>query len=67
MITDYYSKAFKRRAQETTTEQDTSQDKERLKTTPTLQEIQDKEQQRRATTSHRKQFQRSKSWAETSS
>jgi hypothetical protein len=33
---------------------DTPQDKERLKTTPLIQENQDKEQHRRATTSHRK-------------
>ena len=53
-ITDYYSKAVKRRAKEATTEQDTPQDKERLKITPTIQESQDKEQYRRATTGHRK-------------
>jgi hypothetical protein len=35
MITDYYSKTVKRRATETTTEQDTPQDIERLKITPT--------------------------------
>jgi hypothetical protein len=35
MTTDYYSKAVKKRAKETTTEQDTPQDKERLKITPT--------------------------------
>jgi hypothetical protein len=57
MITDYYYKAVKRRAKETIKEQDmihTPQDKGRLKITPTLQENQDKEQHRRATTSHRK-------------
>jgi hypothetical protein len=54
MLTDYYYKTVKKRAKETTTEQDTPQDKERLKITPTIQENQDKEQHRRATTSHRK-------------
>jgi hypothetical protein len=42
MITDYYSKAVKRRAKETTTEQGTPQDKGRLKITPTIQEIKTK-------------------------
>jgi hypothetical protein len=66
VITDCYaySKAVKRGAKETTTEQDSPQDKGRLKITPAIQENQDKEQQRRATTGHiRKQFQRSKSGA----
>jgi hypothetical protein len=51
MITDYYaySKTVKKRAKETTTEQDTPQDKERVKITPTIQENQDKEQHRRTT------------------
>jgi hypothetical protein len=44
----------KKRAKETIKEQDTPQDKERLKITPLIQENQDKEQHRRATTSHRK-------------
>jgi hypothetical protein len=54
MIKDYYSRAVKKRAKEITTEQDTPQDKERLKITPAIQETQDKEQHRRATTNHRK-------------
>ena len=47
---------------ETTTEQDTPQDKERLKITPLIQEIQDKEQHRRATTSHRKAIPKEHEW-----
>jgi hypothetical protein len=43
-----------KREQKKTTEQDTPQDKERLKITPSIQENQDKEQHRRATTNHRK-------------
>jgi hypothetical protein len=39
MITDYYSKTTKKRAKETIKEQDTPQDKERLKITPITQEI----------------------------
>jgi hypothetical protein len=54
MTTDYCYNTAKKRAKETTKEQDTPQDKERLKITPLIQEIQDKEQHRRATTSHRK-------------
>jgi hypothetical protein len=56
MTTDYYAycKTTKKRAKETIKEQDTPQDKERLKITPLIQENQDKEQHRRATTSHRK-------------
>jgi hypothetical protein len=56
MITDYYAycKTTKKRAKETIKEQDTPQDKERLKITPLIQENQDKEQHRRATTSRRK-------------
>jgi hypothetical protein len=54
MITDYYCKTTKKRAKEKIKEQDTPQDKERLKITPLIQENQDKEQDRRATTSHRK-------------
>jgi hypothetical protein len=50
MITDYYYKTIKKRAKETIKEHDTPQDKERLKTTPLIQENQDKEQHRRATT-----------------
>jgi hypothetical protein len=52
MINDYaYYKPNEKRAQETIPrEQDTPQDKERLKRTPTLQETQDKE--RAATASH---------------
>jgi hypothetical protein len=48
MITDYYSKTTKTGAKETTKEQDTPQDKERLKITPLKQETQDKEQHRAA-------------------
>jgi hypothetical protein len=62
MITDYYSKAVKKRAKETTIEQDTPQDKERLKITPTIQENQNKEQHRRATTSHRKAIPKEQEW-----
>jgi hypothetical protein len=54
MITGYYYKTAKKRAKETIKEQDTPQDKERLKIKPLTQETQDKEQHRRATTSHRK-------------
>jgi hypothetical protein len=54
MITDYYSKTTKTGVKEATKEQDTPQDKGRLKITPLIQENQDKEQHRRATTSHRK-------------
>jgi hypothetical protein len=54
MITDYYSKTTKTGVKETIKEQDTPQDKERLKIKPLKQETQDKEQHRRATTSHRK-------------
>jgi hypothetical protein len=58
-------KTAKKGVKETIKEQDTPQDKERLRIiTPLIQENQDKEQHRRATTSHRKagkQFQRSKS------
>jgi hypothetical protein len=52
-ITDYYSKTTKTRAKETIKEQDTPQDKERLKITPLKQEKQDKEQ-RAASASHDK-------------
>jgi hypothetical protein len=62
MTTDYYSKAVKKRAKETTTEQDTPQDKGRLKITPTMQENQDKEQHRRATTGHRKAIPKEHEW-----
>ena len=54
MTTDYYYKTAKNRVKETIKEQDTPQDKERLKITPLKQENQDKEQHRRATTNHRK-------------
>jgi hypothetical protein len=43
---DYYTKHDENEQIKTTTEQDTPQDKERLKTTPLIQEIQDKEQHR---------------------
>jgi hypothetical protein len=36
MITDYYYKTAKKRAKETSKEQDTPQDKERLKITPLI-------------------------------
>jgi hypothetical protein len=55
MTTDYYSKTTKKGVKETIKELDTPQDKERLKITPLIQEIQDKEQHRRATTSHRQE------------
>ena len=54
MITDYYYKTGKKRAKGTVTEQDYTNKTERLKITPLKQENQDKEQHRRATTSHRK-------------
>jgi hypothetical protein len=47
---DFYCHPAKKRAKNKTTEQDTPQDKGRLKITPTIQETQDKEQHRRATT-----------------
>ena len=62
MITDYYNKTTKTRAKETIKEQDTPRDKERLKITPSKQEIQDKEQHRRATTSHRKAIPKEHDW-----
>jgi hypothetical protein len=40
----------------------TPQDKERLKITPLIQENQDKEQHRRATTSHRKAIPKEHEW-----
>jgi hypothetical protein len=39
MTTDHYFKAVKKRAQETTTVQDTPQDMERMEITPTEQEM----------------------------
>ena len=62
MITDYYSKTTKTRVKETIKEQDTPRDKERLKITPLIQEIQDKEQHRRATASHRKAIPKEQGW-----
>jgi hypothetical protein len=62
MITDYCSKTVKKRAKEATTEQDTPQDKGRLKITPKIQENQDKEQHRRATTNHRKSIPKEHEW-----
>jgi hypothetical protein len=61
MITDYYHKTAKKRVKETIKEQDTPQDKGRLKITPLIQENQDEEQHpagepRQVT---EKQFQRS--------
>ena len=50
MITDHYLKAVKKRAQETTTVQDTPQDMERMKITPTRREILRREKIRQATT-----------------
>jgi len=64
MITDYYSKTTKTRVKETIKEQDTPQDKKRLKITPLIQEIQDKEQHRRATTSHRKAIPKEQEWGD---
>jgi hypothetical protein len=62
MITNYYYKTAKKRVKETIKEQDTPQDKERLKITPLIQETQDKKssigEPRQATG---KQFQRSNS------
>jgi hypothetical protein len=52
MITDYYSKTVKKRAKETTIEQGTPQDKERLKITPAIQETQAR--QRAASAGHDK-------------
>jgi hypothetical protein len=62
MTTDYYYKTAKKRAKETIKEQDTPQDKERLKIIPLIQENQDKEQHRRATTSHRKVIPKEHEW-----
>jgi hypothetical protein len=62
MVIDYYSKTVKKRAKEPTTEQDTPQDKGRLKITPAIQEIQDKEQHRRTTTIHRKAIPKEHEW-----
>ena len=62
MITDYYYKTAKKGVKETIKEQDTPQDKERLKITPLIQENQDKEQHRRATTSHRKAIPKEQEW-----
>ena len=59
---DYYTKHDENEQIKTTTEQDTPQDKERLKITPLIQEIQDKEQHRRATTSHRKAIPKEQGW-----
>ena len=59
---DYYRTAPLMTQIKTTTEQDTPQDKERLKITPLKQEIQDKEQHRRATTSHRKAIPKEHDW-----
>jgi hypothetical protein len=53
MITDYYYKTAKKGAKETIKEQDTPQDKERLKITPLIQENQDP-RQRAASASHDK-------------
>jgi hypothetical protein len=62
IITDYYSKAIKKRAKETTTEQGTPQDRGRLKITPAIQENEDKLQHRRATTNHRKAIPKEHEW-----
>ena len=59
---DYYTNHDENEQIKTTTEQDTPQDKERLKITPLKQEIQDKEQHRRATTSHRKAIPKEQEW-----
>jgi hypothetical protein len=59
---EYYRTAPLMTQIKTTTEQDTPQDKERLKITPLKQEIQDKEQHRRATTSHRKAIPKEHDW-----
>jgi hypothetical protein len=48
-------KMTKKLLQETTTRQDTQQDKELMKDTRTRQEIQDKELHRRTTPGHRKE------------
>jgi hypothetical protein len=66
MITDYYSRAVKRRAKEPATEQVTPQDKERLQITPTTQETHKPKTKSntggpRQTTGKQFQFQRSKS------
>jgi hypothetical protein len=50
MITDYCFKTVEKRAQETTTVQDTPQDMERMKITPALREILRRERIRQATT-----------------
>jgi hypothetical protein len=59
---DYHTKHDENEQIKTTTEQDTPQDKGRLKITPLIQEIQDKEQHRRATASHRKAIPKEQEW-----
>jgi hypothetical protein len=62
MITDHYSKTVKRRAQETTTEQDTPQDKERMQITPTERGILRREMVRRATAVQMKAALKAQEW-----
>jgi hypothetical protein len=62
MITDYYSKTIKKRAQETATEQDTPQDKERMKITPTTRGILRRAMIRQATTGHMKAIPKAQDW-----
>jgi hypothetical protein len=59
-----YSKTYEKRAQETSTEQDTPQNKERIEITLTRQEPQDKELHRRATAIHRKAIPKEQEWGD---
>jgi hypothetical protein len=59
-----YSKTTKKRAQETATEQDTPQDKERMKITPTTLEILRKAMIRQATAGRMKAIPKAKEWGD---
>jgi hypothetical protein len=59
---DFYYHPAKKRAKKNYRTKDTPQDKGRLKITPTIQENQDKEQHRRATTNHRKVIPKEHEW-----
>jgi hypothetical protein len=59
---DWHIEPVKNERIKISTKQDTPQEKERLKITPLIQENQDKEQHRRATTSHRKSIPKEHDW-----
>ena len=63
MITDYF-KIDGNKAQETFTEQDTPQDKERMKITPTTLEILRKAMIRQATAGRMKAIPKAKEWGD---